>query len=99
MEGHEGASDPALGVREGLLENGASELRLGAVCYGKRGRNGGVPVGGRGMCKGPEMGETVARFRNSVGHKCKRLSTKKKKKKRLLTVGNKTCDLVSFVQG
>lgn len=24
---------------------------------------------------------------------------KKKKKKRLLTVGNKTCDLVSFVQG
>ena len=37
--GTEGASDPALGIREGFLKEGASALGLGAVCCGKRGWN------------------------------------------------------------
>ena len=66
--GTEGVSDPALGIREGFLKEGASTLGLGAVCCGKR--QWGVPERGNSICKGLEVRETVACFR----HKCKRLS-------------------------
>lgn len=65
---------------EGFLKEGASTLGLGAVCCGKRGW--GVPERGSSICRGPEVGETVACFR----HKCKRPST----------VSNKPRDRVSL---
>ena len=53
--GTEGASDPALGIREGFLQEGASALGLGAVCCGKRGW--GVPERGSSMCEPRGVGD------------------------------------------
>lgn len=60
---------------------GASALRLGAVCCGKRGWR--VPERGSSVCESPEVWETVVPFRP--------------KHKKPSTVSNKPCDRMSLV--